>query len=462
LKYNILIDNRKELFWNERQERGVKKAIKKNCIKFRCLMTLFLVLFISSVVVFPCASAASMWDKTYGGTGEDTGWGDLFQTSDEGYVVSGDTKSFGAGDKDFWLLKVDADGNMEWNKTYGGTSRDYHTFMCQTSDGGYALAGDTTSFGAGNKDFWLVKTDTDGNMEWNMTYGGTAIETEPALCLTSDGGYALAGYTISFGAGSQDGWLVKTDTDGNMEWNMTYGGTYNDQIYLVVAAPDGGFIIGGNTMSFGEGGMDVWLVKTDTDGNMEWNMTYGGTGFDWGMHLIQTLDEGYAILAVTNSFGAGDADYWLIKTDSDGNMLWNKTYGETGFDFGVHVLQTVEGGYAIIGFTDSFGAGGTDAWLVKTDVDGIMRWNQTYGGAEDDEGWSLIETSDGGYALAGNTYSFGAGDQDFYVVKTDEFGVVPESFTSIVVALLSTIAVTVSFWLLRKRPKLKNALLEKP
>jgi hypothetical protein len=410
LKYNILIDNRKELFWNERQERGVKKAIKKNCIKFRCLMTLFLVLFISSVVVFPCASAASMWDKTYGGTGEDTGWGDLFQTSDEGYVVSGDTKSFGAGDKDFWLLKVDADGNMEWNKTYGGTSRDYHTFMCQTSDGGYALAGDTTSFGAGNKDFWLVKTDTDGNMEWNMTYGGTAIETEPALCLTSDGGYALAGYTISFGAGSQDGWLVKTDTDGNMEWNMTYG----------------------------------------------------GTGFDWGMHLIQTLDEGYAILAVTNSFGAGDADYWLIKTDSDGNMLWNKTYGETGFDFGVHVLQTVEGGYAIIGFTDSFGAGGTDAWLVKTDVDGIMRWNQTYGGAEDDEGWSLIETSDGGYALAGNTYSFGAGDQDFYVVKTDEFGVVPESFTSIVVALLSTIAVTVSFWLLRKRPKLKNALLEKP
>ena len=149
----------------------------------------------------------------------------------------------------------------------------------------------------------------------------------------------------------------------------------------------------------------------------------------------------------------------MVKTDSDGNMLWNETYGGTSLDFGVHVLQTAEGGYAITGVTGSFGAGGTDAWLVKTDAAGVMQWNQTYGGTEDDEGWSLIETADGGYALAGNTYSFGAGDQDFYVVKTDEFGVVPESLTLVVLLLLSTVAVTVSFWLLRKRPKYQNSAL---
>lgn len=184
-------------------------------------------------------------------------------------------------------------------------------------------------------------------------------------------------------------------------------------------------------------------------------MTYGGTGMDFGMHLIQTLDGGYAILGFTFSFGVGGGDCWLVKTDSDGNMLWNMTYGGTALDSGVHVLQTVEGDYAIVGFTRSFGAGDTDAWLFKTDAAGVMQWNQTYGGTEDDEGWSLIETTDGGYLLAGNTYSFGAGDQDWYVVM------IPESFTISVIMLLSIVAIIASFWLLCKQPKWKNSLLEK-
>jgi len=427
----------------------------KNCnrTKVKGLVIAFLVSFTLSAVVCPCECAASMWSMTYGGTGADNGWGDLFQTSDGGYVVSGDTESFGAGGTDFWLVKIDADGNMEWNMTYGGTGIDTHTFMCQTSDGGYALVGETESFGAGDKDFWLVKIDADGNMEWNMTYGGTGSETLPSLCQTSDGGYAVAGCTTSFGAGDQDGWLVKTDADGNMEWNMTYGGTSLDQTYLVFATPDGGYAMGGTTMSFGAGGLDLWLVKTDAAGNMQWNKTYGGIGIDFGMHLIQTLDGGYAILGFTLSFGVGGGDCWLVKTDSDGNMLWNKTYGETGLDCGVHVLQTVDGGYATVGWTSG---NGQDAWLFKTDADGNMQWNQTYGGTEDDQGWSLIETTDGGFALAGNTYSFGAGDQDFYVVKTDELGVVPEGLTVGVMLLLSTVAAIVGIRYLHKRPKWKR------
>jgi hypothetical protein len=440
----------------------VKKSIKKNRRKFRFLMTLFLVLFVSSVVFCPCASAASMWDKTYGGMDADFGWGDLFQTSDGGYAISGDTKSFGAGKKDFWLVKTDVAGNMQWNQTYGGPGREYHTAMCQTSDGGYALVGDTNSSGAGDWDFWLVKTDVAGNMLWNQTYGGPGRETEPGVCQTSDGGYAMAGYTESFGAGGQDAWLVKTDASGNMEWNQTYGGTGDDYTYSVVATSDGGYAIAGSTNSFGAGSNDFWLVKTDAVGNMQWNQTYGGVGFEVEMNMIQTLDGGYAMLGLTVSFGVGGGDFWLVKTDSLGNMVWNMTYGGTGMDFGVHVLQTAEGGYAIIGYTNSFGAGANDFWLVKTDVAGNMQWNQTYGGKDADEGWSLIQTSDGGYALAGNTESFGAGGKDAWLVKTDELGNVPEGFTVAFVVLLSTVAVIVGFAALRKQLKQKNALLEKP
>jgi predicted secreted protein len=337
----------------EREVRKVKEQVGVTTGKFVAgLIIAILVSCAVSAVVCPCASAASMWSKTYGGTGTDTGWGDIVQTSDGGYAISGDTASFGAGGSDYWLIKADADGNMQWNKTYGGS---------------------------------LAESDSD-------------------MCQTSDGGYALGGYTNSFGAGSND----------------------------------------------------YWLVKTDAAGNMQWNQTYGGTGTDYGYSVVQTSDGGYAITGITNSYGAGDTDFWLVKTDAAGNMQWNQTYGGTGTELGHHMIQTVEGGYAITGGTQSFGAGSIDFWLVKTDAAGNMQWNQTYGGTNEDDGWSLIQTSDGGYAIAGGTYSFGAGGVDFYVVKTDELGVVPEGLTVGVMVLLSTVAVVVGVRYFRKRPKIEN------
>jgi predicted secreted protein len=186
----------------------------------------------------------------------------------------------------------------------------------------------------------------------------------------------------------------------------------------------------------------------------QWYKTYGGTGTDTGAgNIIQTSDGGYAISGDTQSFGAGGNDYWLIKTDADGNMLWNKTYGGAGLDSESDMCQTSDGGYALGGYTNSFGAGGTDFWLVKTDSSGTMQWNQTYGGTDGDAGWSIIQTIDGGYALAGNTASFGAGGTDFYVAKTDEVGVVPEGLTVGVMVLLSSVAVVVSTCYFRKRVK---------
>jgi len=361
------------------------------------------------------------WNNTYGGTSWDAAYA-LVQTADGGYALAGRTNSYGAGLDDFWLVKTDSNGNMQWNKTYGGTNDEYMAgALVQTTDGGYALAGGTWSFGAGSSDFWLVKTDSNGNMQWNKTYGGTSEDVAFALVQTCDGGYALAGYTWSFGAGIYDSWLVKTDADGSEQWNNTYGGTSWDAAYALVQTNDDGYALAGGTWSFGAGSSDFWLVKTDAAGNMVWNKTYGGANGDAAWALVQTVDGGYALAGWTGSVGAGLDDFWLVKTDSNGNMQWNKTYGGAGNDQAYTLVQTTDGGYTLAGCTASFGVGSSDFWLVETDANGIMQWNQTYGGANSDEASSLVHTMEGGYAIAGRTASFGAGNKDFWLVKTEAF-----------------------------------------
>jgi len=301
-----------------------------------------------------------------------------------------------------------------WNKTYGGTGSDQAITVIQTTDGGYALAGVTNSSGSGNYDSWLVKTDSVGNMQWNKTYGGTGYEAAYTVVQTVDGGYALVGYTTSFGAGSSDCWLIKTDFNGVMQWNKTYGGTNYDYGIRVIQTSDGGYALAGQTYSFGAGSIDFWLVKTDSAGTMQWNKTYGGTNYDYPLALIQTTDGGYALAGYTGLYP--NVDSWLVKTDSSGNMQWNKTYGGTGYDVTWSVVQTADGGYALGGYT-SDDLVNIDMWLVNTDSSGNMQWNKTYGGVSIDFAFSIIQTSDFGYALAGYTGSYGAGKEDFWLIK---------------------------------------------
>ena len=357
----------------------------------------------------------------------------------------GYTRSFGAGEEDFWLIKVDSSGNMQWNRTYGGAEADIASSVIVTSDGGYAIAGYTGSFGAGGDDIWLIKTDDSGNMEWNQTYGGTEDDYTFSFVELPDGGYTIAGYTRSYGAGRDDFWLVKTDSSGNAEWNRTYGGFDDEGIISLVLCSDGGYALAGMTESFGHGSDrdDFWLVKTDSSGNMEWNQTYGGTIREYGFCLVQSSDGGYAFAGSTCSFGAGSHDSWLVKTDSFGNMEWNQTYGGKDADGASSLIQTEDGGYVLAGTTNSFGFGADDFWLVKTDSAGKMEWNQTYGGAGSDISSSLVETSDSGYALAGYTYSVVAGNSDAWLIKTDEHGVIPEFPTWITPALFIIISLCV-------------------
>jgi hypothetical protein len=258
-----------------------------------------------------------MWAQTYD-RDISLDWAySLIATSDGGYTMVGYTQYSVGVNYDFWLVKTDALGNIQWNQTYGGEGGDSPDSLIATSDGGYAIIGTTDSFGAGNTDFWLVKTDANGNIEWNQTYGGPTVEIAGALVATSDGGYALAG-GWNCSAGGADFWLIKTDEFGNVEWNQTYGGADYDGAGALVATSDGGYALAGYTESFGAGNRDFWLIKTDANGNMEWNKTYGGADVDGANSLVATSDGGYALAGGTISFGVGGGDLWFIKTDENG------------------------------------------------------------------------------------------------------------------------------------------------
>jgi hypothetical protein len=408
--------NKSQGYWN------YLKAIRVNQ-----LLLLFTVICLALLTATVQAAPVEEWSKTLGGTNDD-GATYVQQTSDGGYILVGDTFSYGAGDFDVWLIKTDANGNQQWSKTFGGTDFESAWFVQQTSDGGYMIAGGTYSYGAGNDDVWLIKTDANGNQQWSNTFGSTNYDWAYFGQQTSDGGYILAGCTNSYGAGNDDAWLIKTDTNGNQQWSKTFGGTDYDCANSVQQTSDGGYMIAGGTNSYGAGNDDVWLIKTDTNGNQQWSKTFGGTDYDWASSVQQTSDGGYILAGCTNSYGAGNDDAWLIKTDTNGNQQWSKTFGSTDYDWANSVQQTSDGGYMIAGGTNSYGAGNDDVWLIKTDTNGNLQWSKTFGGAYDDWAWSVQQISDGGYILAGVTYSYGAGNADAWLIKvSSEEDILPDT-----------------------------------
>jgi len=277
----------------------------------------------------------------------------------------------GAGD--VYLIRTDDVGNTVWARNYGGPDWDYGSSVCETSDGGYIITGGTDSFGAGSDDVYLIKTDNVGDTVWTRTYGGSGVDCGNSVCEASDGGYVITGETASFGAGGDDVYLIKTDSVGDTVWTRTYGGPGRDGGWSVRETSDGGSIVAGWTASFGAGSYDVYLIKTDSLGDTVWTRTYGGLDVDGGYSVDETSDGGYIVAGWTDPFGAGMEDVYLIKTDSLGDTVWTRTYGGADVDWGYSIEQTSDGGYIIAGLTWSCGAGAEDVYLIKTDGDGLVQ-----------------------------------------------------------------------------------------
>jgi len=261
---------------------------------------------------------------------------------------------------------LQAQPNAIWIRTFGGINSDYGRSIQQVFNDGYILIGTTASFG-NNNNAWLIKIDAEGNQEWDKTFGGSNDDFGSCIKQTIDGGYIIVGWTNSFGGGNNDAWLIKTDMQGNKEWDKTFGGNENDIGYAVQQTIDGGYIIVGWTNSFGDGNYNVWLIKTDVEGNEEWDKPFGGSDSDRGYSVQQTTDGGYIITGETKSFGNGESDLWLIKTDAEGNEEWDKPFGGSDSDRGYSVQQTENAEYVITGWTKSFGNGNNDAWLIKVE-----------------------------------------------------------------------------------------------
>jgi hypothetical protein len=379
------------------------------------------------LLCLPMIGFGQSWEKTFGGTEEDEG-NSVQQTTDGGYIITGATESFGNGDVDVYLIKTDGNGDLLWTKTFGGAEEDEGYSVQQTTDGGYIIAGCTRSFGNGYQSVYLIKTDDNGVEQWNQTFGGTDEQWGNSVQQTTDGGYIIIGGTESFGAGERDVYLIKTDGNGDSLWTKTFGGTEEDEGHSVQQTTDGGYIICGDIQSFGNGNEDCYLIKTNDNGIEQWNQTFGGIVHDGGVAVQQTTDGGYVIAGYTYSFGNGDDDVYLIKTDDNGIEQWNQTFGGSDEDGAYFVQQTTDGGYVIAGYTYSFGNGDEDVYLIKTDGNGVEQWTKTFGGSDADGGNTVQQTTDGGYVITGWTESFGNGDEDVYLIKTDGNGNVTSTF----------------------------------
>jgi hypothetical protein len=355
----------------------------------------------------------TLWTKTYGGTSDDEGFSTC-QTVDSGFIIVGRTASFGAGSYDVYLIKTDENGGTLWTKTYGGANNELGHEVQQTSDNGYIIAGGTNSFGS-DWEVYLIKTDSLGDTIWTRTYenGSTGYSVQQ----TSDSGYIIGG---KYGGLTGDVCLIKTDENGDTLWTKKYGGAYDDAGYAIRETSDKGYIIAGETRSFGAGYYDIYLIKTDSLGDSLWAKTYGGVDDEQGWSVQQTADNGYFVAGYTTSSGAGSKDFYLVKTDTLGNVLWTKTHGGASNEAAKSVQQTSDGGYIITGYTTSFGAGAYDVYVVRTDSLGDSLWTKTYGGTNNERAWSVQQTSDTGYIITGGTYSFGtAGSQDVWLIKTE-------------------------------------------
>ncbi len=337
---------------------------------------------------------------------------------DRGYIAVGVTKSFGAGREDVYLVQTDAGGEILWSRTYGGTGDDNGWSVHEVQDG-FILAGFTNSFGNGDFDFYLVKTNWTGDVEWSKTFGGSGCDRCWALIPTSDNGFVLAGETTSSGAGEEDVYLIKTDSRGDLQWSGTYGGTEGDRCFSIAEANDGGYMLAGQTYSEGAGDRDVYIIKTSATGTREWSRTIGGAASDVAHYITKTRDGCFMITGYTTSFATSGDDPFLVKIDSQGDIKWRRVLPMEGTNHTLTGEEATDGGFFLVGFSQYSSGGPKMGLLVKADSEGRLAWHRDILSTTNGEsfGYTVRATRDGGCIFTGHTTVNSAGQIDLFLVK---------------------------------------------
>jgi hypothetical protein len=426
------------------------------------------IFFCSALSIFNSAfsigqqAPAIEWQKCLGGTFFDQA-NSIQQTNDGGYIVGGKTFSNDSdvignnGLWDAWVVKLDPVGNFQWQKCLGGTNDDFVFSIQQTIDDGYIVAGYTKSTNGdvsgnhgGVDDAWIVKLDTVGNIQWQKCLGGTGSEQANAIKQTADGGYIVVGFTTSNDgdvsgnhSSNSDCWVVKLDASGNIQWQKCLGGTNFEIASAIQQTSDGGYVVAGITnsndgdVSGNHGGNDYWVAKLDAVANLQWQKCMGGTNNDYNFSIQQTIDGGYIAAGYTQSNDGnvsgnhGYNDSWIVKLNGVGNLQWQKCLGGTSKDVSNTILQTNDGEYVVVGYTQSNDGdvsgnhfpGYSDCWVVKLDTGANLLWQKCLGGTDYDFAYSMQQTTDGGYIVAGYTASNDGdisgyhGGQDMWIVK---------------------------------------------
>ena len=398
------------------------------------------------------------WQKGLGGGGVDHARA-IKQCFDGGYILVGYTTSTDGdvsdfyGGYDYWVAKTNDVGTIEWEKSFGGDAHDWASSVQQTADSGFIVAGYTISNNGqvtghhGDFDYWVLKLDAAGSIQWQKALGGSGIDHARSVIQTTDGGYIVAGSSWSIQGdvtgnhGSDDYWIVKLSDSGTLEWQKTYGGQNSDLGYAIRQTDDGGYIIAGSTNSSDgdvtghHGDYDYWILKLDSVGAIEWQKALGGMGDDQAYSIEQTTDGGYIVAGITSSLDGdvmnlrGAYDYWVVKLNVSGTIEWQRALGGTGVDNAYAVKQANDGGYYVVGYSNSTNGnitdpkGNHDYWLVKLSHTGIVHWQKSMGGTAVDQAYALDITADGGCVVAGFSSSYdidlnwSQGNGDYWMVK---------------------------------------------
>lgn len=372
------------------------------------MKNLFIILLIIPSVVF-----SQGWIKTF-----DFGKGKFVQqTTDNGYIITGYTDT-SSNSSDVFLIKTDINGDTLWTKVYSQPNNDMGNSVQQTSDGGYIITGWTDSY-SNSYDILLIKTDDNGNPIWTKTYGGNYGDVGTSVQQTSDEGYIITGTTHS-SSYNTDISLIKTNSFGDTLWTRTYDNSNSDEGYSVKQTTDEGYIITGQTTST-DGDTDLVLVKTDELGETIWSKTYGGYGDDIGYSVQQTTDGGYIVTGFLENYSTEHTDVYLLKTDNNGDTLWTKTYDRNWDDLGHSVEQTTDGGYIVVGYVQHVNHY-YDIYLVKTNDTGDTLWTKIFGAGSYNYAYTVQQTSDNGYIITG--YSKDSNGNYVILIKTNENGII--------------------------------------